>query len=353
MNFNLDFINRNLPKKARQIQVAPPKHTFLQDVLFGGESDMGNEAHDGFFIEWRRYAPQIVKEAVRGADPERLNFQSKFNAEYFVPSYYHNEEEVKLSDADARVFGEELSDSNVSTARRVLARYAEKRDALDDAYVLAKEKMCADMLTTGKVVNKAGDQAFPMTSALLQLSGSNLWSKFLDTFRTCSETIKKKNGAFRPDVLIFNPTYAQLCVDALKAADLFDKDAMNLARVRYQGLSDNGLEIFAVTNAPTAPTLTIAAYYGTDSNGDYYIPNQKAFIGRLEKGSVGGFGYGRVRAYENGLSRFVVVKDRTVGAVKGYGDMRTNIIEKQSAPLPSVHNIDGWGLITSIPSTIS
>ena len=353
MNFNLDFINNNLPKITRRLEVSAPVDTFLQDVLFGDpRSDMGNEANDGFIMEWRRYAPQVAKEAIRGADPERLNYQSKFNADLFTPSYYHNEEEVNLSDADARIFGEDLSE-NVSTARRVLVKYAEKRDALDDAFILAKEKMCADMLISAKVTNKAGEQAFPMTGSLLSLTGSTMYSDFLGTIKGGVEAVRKKNKAFRPDCLILNPTYAGLLIGALKTAGLLDKECLNLGKVHFEGILGNGAELQGAVNAPGAPILYIVAYYGCDSSDNYYIPDQKAFFGRLEKGSVGGFGYGRVRAYENGVPQYKVVKDRTVAAVKGYGDMRVNIIEKQSAPLPTIHNIDGYGIFTSIPSSLS
>lgn len=352
MNFNLDLINHNLPKTVYRVQTEKPIDTFLQDFLFGGSADMGNEADDGFVVEWRKYCPQMATEAIRGKDPERLNYQSKHNAERFVPSYYHNVEEVDLSDADARVFGEELSE-NVSTARRVMQKFTEKRNALKDAYRLAKEKMCADMLVTGKVVNNAGTQEFPMSSGLLSLTGSTMYSDFLGTIKGAVEAVRKKNKAFRPNVLILNPTYAGLLIGALKAAGLLDKECLDLGRAHFEGILTNGFELQGAVNAPGAPVLYIGAYYGCDSSDNYYIPDQKAFFGRLEKGSVGGFGYGRVRAFTPGVGpHYVVPVERYVAFEKGEGDMRTYAIEQQGAPLPTIHAIDGYGIITGIPSSL-
>lgn len=353
MNLSLDILGKNMAKIAYKSSTEQPLDTFLQDVLFGGAPIKGNTTQDAVIIDYRKYAPHVAEEAVRGKDPNRLNFQSKFNEELITPNYYHDYDEVTLEDADVRVFGEDISE-NASTVKRVTTRFAEKRDALWDSYKLAKEKMCATCLISGEITNKAGRQKLPMTSALLSIAGSTLYSDFLGTMNTAFETIRNKNKAARPNALILNPTYAILVVRALKAAGLYDKDIMNLGVVRFGGIMGNGAEICGGVNTPGCPNLYIVSYHGVDSSNNYYIPDQKAVLCRLEKGGVGAMAYGRVRAFKEGVGpHYVVEPERFVPVIKGEGDMRTYGVETQTAPFPIIKNLDGYGVLTSIPSSLS
>ena len=242
MNFSLDLVSKGLPRIGMRSTTRQPVDTFLQDILLGGPAISGNEKVDGVVLEYRKYVPHIAEEALRGQDPDRMNYQSKFNDSYIVPSYYHVADEVSIEDADARVFGEPL-EGNESTIDRVLRRFADKRDAIHDSFLMAKEDMAADAIFNAQIVNKSGTQALPMTAALLSISGSSMYTDFLGTIKSGFNTTRKKNKSFRPNALILNPTYAILLVEALNTAGLLNKMGYDLAIAKFAPVSDKGCRI--------------------------------------------------------------------------------------------------------------
>ena len=351
MNFSLDLVRKGLPRIAMRSTTAQPVDTFLQSVLFGGISIPGNEKVDGVVLEYRKYVPGIADEAIRGQDPKRMNYQSKFNDSYIVPNYYHVVDSVSIEDADARVFGEPL-EGNEATVDRVLRRFADKRDAIHDSFVMAKEGMAANAIFNAQIVNKEGTQALPMTSALLSQSGSNMYSDFLGTIEAGFNNTRKKNKGFRPNALVLNPTYAILLVKALNTAGLLNKMGYDLAVVKFQPVENTGIQVVGSVDTPAGP-LAILAYYGNDGTNDY-IPNQKAILCNADKGGIGAFAYGRVQAFEEGRGpHYTVEEERYRPFIEGHGDMAHYAIEVQSAPIPVITNLDGYCVFTSIPSSLS
>ena len=338
--FNLDIISKGLPKFVAKVQTEQPVDSFFQDVLFSGPKAMGTEGVDGIASEWRKKAPGLIGEALRGTDPTRVNFQSGFNAEYVVPNYYHMTDLVSLSDADQKVFGEEVS-ADVDSQARVSRIFADKVAGMKDSVIMAKEQMCADAIFNGAVVNKSGTQSFPMTSALLNVSGANLTSNFNAVISAAFNTVRKKNNAFRATALILNPSDAITLVTAL--GTLINKETFDLGRVAF-GRAAKGAVLCGTVNTP-AGEVAIYAYYGVNASGTNYIAQGK---GILTSGKIGGFGYGRVRAFENGKPCFRVAEERMVAYEVGNGDMRHYEVEYQSAPLPIITNIDGFCVLTSI-----
>ncbi len=350
MNFDINVISKGLPKIVMKNTTAQPVDTFLQDILFGGTPIMGNELLDGVVIEWRKLVPHIAKEAIRGQDPNRMNYQSKFKDDYIVPNYYHDTDRVDLSDADARVFGEPL-EGNERTTDRVISRFADKRDAIHTSYQMAREAMSAAAIFSAQIKNNVGTQNLPMKSSLLSVAGSTLYSDFLGTVENAFNLTRKENKGFRPNALILNPTYGLLLVKALKAADLLNKENMDLARVRFQALTDKGVQVIGAVNTP-AGDLAIMAYYGNDGTNDY-IPNQKAILCNASKGGIGAWAYGRIQAYEDGVGpHYVVEQERYKPFVEGQGDMAHYALEVQSAPIPIITNLDGYCVLTGIPTSV-
>ena len=351
MNFSLDLVAKGLPRVGMRSTTAQPVDRFLQDILFGGPKIAGNEVQDGIVLEYRKYVPHVAKEAIRGEDPERMNYQSKFNDEYVVPNYYHVADSVSIEDADVRVFGEPL-EGNEATIDRVLRRFADKRDAIHDSFVMAKEDMAADAIFNAQIVNKEGTQSLPMTSALLSQSGSTMYSDFLGTIKTGFANTRKKNKSFRPNALVLNPTYAILLVEALNTAGLLNKMGYDLAVAKFAPIADTGVQVVGSVNTP-AGQLAILAYYGNDGTNDY-IPDQKAILCNADKGGIGSFAYGRVQAFEDGRGpHYTVEEERYRPFIEGQGDMAHYAIEVQSAPLPVITNLDGYCVFTSIPSSLS
>lgn len=338
-NFGLDFISKGLPKVVAKLQTEAPVDTFLQSVLFPG-TILGTEGVDGVAYDWRKKNPGLAEEAVRGADPNRVNYKSNFNSAYVVPNYYHDVDIVGLEDADHRYFGEDI-ETNVDSHDRVTRVFADKAVAIDDGHTMAKEQMCADVLFNAKVVNKEGEQTFPMTASLLAQSGANLTTKFEEVISKAYENTRKLNKAFRAKALVLNPEDALTVVKAL--GTLIDKNTYNLGNVAF-GAGSHGEVLCGVVDTP-AGKIAVYAYYGVNAAGNNYIPKGK---GLLLSGAVGAMAYGRVRAFENGKPCYRVQSKRMTAYEDGKGDMAHYEVEVQTAPLPVITNIDGYCVLTSI-----
>ena len=340
-NFDLDFITQGLPKFIAHVETRKPVDTFLSS-LFGDAPMMGTEGVEGVAMEWRKYNPQVAEEAVRGADPNRINYGTSFNADYLVPNYYHMTEAVGVSAADHKVFGEPIEE-NVNSHDRVLKVFADKVRAMQDAVANAKEQMAADALFEAKVSNKSGNQVFPMSASVMALSGAGLLKKatFNKVIGAAFETARKANAAFRPTALIMNPADATDLFIAIE--DLINKDTYNLGVTRFE-YKGNGLTKYGTVNTP-AGTLDIYAYLGVNNAGNYYVPQGKAL---LCGSSVGAWAYGRVRAFENGVPGYSVQEERMRTYEKGEGDMAHYEVEYQTAPLPVITKLDSFGVITGI-----
>lgn len=339
-NFNLDILTKGLPKFVAKIETEQPVDTFLSDVLFGGPSLMGNEGLDGIAYDWRKKNPALAEEAVRGADPTRMNFNANFNSNYVIPNYYHMKDEVGLAEAENRVWGEEIS-AESNTQNRVTRIFAEKENGIRDSVKYAKEQMAADALLTAQVVNKSGVQTFPMKSSLLSVSGANLTTQFIKVISKANEAVRKENKAFRPNALIMNPDDAITLVSAL--GDLINKETFALGKVVF-GPINKGAVACGVVQTP-AGDIAIYAYYGVGATGANYIPQGKAI---LCEGKVGSFAYGRVRAFENNKPCYRVQTERMTAYKTGDGDMAHYEVEYQSSPIPVITNIDGYCVLTSI-----
>ena len=339
-NFNLDLIGKGLPKFVAKIQTEKPVDAFLQNKLFGMGALMGTEGVDGVAYDWRKKNPTLAAEAVRGIDPNRVNFGVNFNSAYIVPNYYHIADEVGLAEADNRVFGEDV-ETNVDSHDRVTRVFADKVSGIKDSIVMAKEQMCADALFNAKVVNKSGEQTFPMTASLLSQSGANLSTKFMEVINKAYANARKVNAGFRATALILNPDDAVKVVEGL--GTLINRETYALGNVAF-GNNVDGAVLFGTVNTP-AGTIAIYAYYGVGASGANYIPQGK---GLLVSGAVGSMAYGRVRAYENGKPCYRVQAERMTAYEKGLGDMAHYEVEYQTAPLPVITNIDGYCVLTNI-----
>lgn len=348
MNFNIDIISKGLPKGVARIETEVPRGTFLQDVIFGAGTVMGNDKSDKVEFDWRKgTAIALPEESIRGQEATRVNYRTGFNADVVTPNYYNRKDEVTLEDADTRVFGEEITEGNAGQMR-VMRAFAEKTQALRAEAVVAKETMCKDAIFNASVTNASGSQTYPMTSSLLSISGANLYTAPMKTITDAYKAIRAKNKAFVAKALIMNLDDAINLVNSTAVKDYVKKTEMNLAEVVFKKAYE-GVVSMGMLSTP-AGNLAILAYVDVDPSGNAYIPQGKAI---LYGDKIGKMAYGRLKAADaNGMPHYIVATERMVAYKSGEGDDAHMGVQFQTAPLPLITNIDGYGVLTSIPSSL-
>lgn len=347
-----DLIQRGVIRTAYRRQVGAPNDVFLQTVLFGNGQIPGSETSDGVIsFDYRRVAPQIAKEAIYGADPNRVNYRLDFKTSLLFPAYFFDEEEINVTQADARVFGENL-EQVPNGYRRLVMLAADKRDAIRASHIMSIEKMCADVLLTGKTtVKEHGEQAFPMTAAMLAVAGANLLKAPVKTLQTAFDTARQSNAAFRPVCLIMNPADALNLMEALPEKYI-DRNQFGTASAVFGAVDEMGATYIGRIAVPGMGVIDIISYSGAYRSGTTvtnYIPQGKAI---LAPRSVGAMGVGRVISGDNGyVSTPVIQAHRTTIVGTGVGDRRKMVIQEQCSPLPLIQDIDGYCVITGIPAS--
>lgn len=347
-----DLIQRGAARLGYRVQVGAPNDTFLQRVLFGAAPVPGNATADGVIIfDTRKLTPYLPDEAVYGADPNRVNYKMNFKSSILHPAYFFNEEEITVTQADARVFGEDL-ERNMGGYERLIRLAADKRDAIRAGHMMAIEKMCADVLLTGKTtVKEYGEQKFPMTSSLLSVAGANLLKDPVATLQAAWETVRKVNAGFRPMCLILNPSDGMNFMSALPEKYI-DRNQYGIASAVFGEIDSDGVILLGRVSIPGMGYIEILSYGGAYRNSTgttNYIPQGKAV---LAPRVVGAMGVGRVISGDNGyVSAPVIEQHRTTIVGTGVGDRKKMVIQEQCSPLPLIQAIDGYCVITGIPAS--
>lgn len=348
MSYDIDLIKRGVLATKWKNSVDAPVDTFLQDVLFGGSPIMGDGSRGLISYNFRRRSTAMSEEALFGADPNRVNFNSDFDWKVLKPAYFNDDVVVDWHTAENRVFQEGLTDPVDMQARMVLA-IADQRDALISTHKMNIEKMCSDMLLNGKVtVKDGGVQAMPMTSSLLSVSGANLFSKPVDTIVGALTAMRKVNKAAKAaKAIILNMDDALNLT--LSLGTLINKETFNLGSTLIQSFTEKGLMYMGRIVA--GGYVEIYGYAGAYTNGSTtanYLPKGKALL--ITEDKLGAMGFGAVMNAESGYSVPTIAADRTLLYSTGVGDNKALHIQHQVAPLPIVTAIDSYCVITNIPA---
>ena len=345
-----DAIQQGLIHIPYRVQVGTPNDRFLQSMLFGARPVSGElNAGGSIFFDLRRIGAELPDEALFGGDPNRVNHSTGFKTTQVYPAYYFDEEEIGLEAAEGRVFGEDLA-TNLSGFERILRRAADKRDAMIASHIMAIEKMCSDMLLTGKVTTREhGAQSMPMTSSMLSVSGANLLTAPIKTLQDAFNAARKVNKAFKPAALIMNPLDALNLMEALDEKYI-DRNMFGTASVVFGEIDSDGVTVVGRIAVPGMGMIEVLSYAGSSKSGatvTNYIPEGKAI---LTPRTVGALGIGRVISGDNGyVSEPVIQAHRTTVAGVGFGDRRKMVIQEQCSCIPLIQAVDGYCVITSIP----
>jgi hypothetical protein len=342
---DIDVIKQGLYKVPTKVTAEANSYKFLQNVLFGGPSE-GSEL-DFLAMDYRSRGIGLSEEAIKGADPNRVNYGSGFNEKAIFGLYYNDEDEVSCDQADNRVWGEPM-DQRWSPVERMTYLLADKRDRIILAHEQMMEIACASALINGYFTSRRGNQTFPMSSALLNVSGANMTTNPIGVLTAGIKQVLKTKGA-RPRRLVMNADTAVTVLGSTKMQAILDNRRTLGNEQLYTELDANGAGFGGTLNLPGVGTVDVVIYMGgyTDANGNYqyYIPANTAILCPERVGHKGFCG-----VYEdNGL---FTGKAGVEHGVHIWAEQKalpyTTHVQVQSAPCPMLTAIDQYCVFTSI-----
>lgn len=331
------------------------KHfTFLRDVLFGGTPIMSSK--DFIAMDYQQIGVKLSDEAVKGADPNRVNYGTSFNEKLIYPRYYFDEDTLNFANAKNRVSMDEPINAPWNMMTRLQYLAADKRNQMARNRDITEEKLCSDVLLTGSFdTKKHGLQTYPMQNSLLHISGAEMLT---NPVKTIAHAVKEvlKHGS-RPVSIIFNPDDSLALAESAKWQAMLDNKRVEGNAIAYKPIESNGLAYVGTISVQGGGILNVYTYMGTypkmDDAGtvigeEYLIPQGKAL---LVPERVGCMGYGGLLVNNgSGFQEQEAMREGYYIYDQPKGALVQTFLQFQTSPAPIIEALDGYGVIENIPT---
>ncbi len=335
---NYDALTRGLAKV--EVKVSTGKKPLMGIVNMLLPEGTGTD-QDVVRYSYEDNGTEIPEQAVRGADPTRVNYGTPFNEDYIKGAYFFPEQPLNLAAAQNRLF-EEPIDAPWTVEQRELHLTAVVRDKMHRGFDYAKLSLAKSAIFTGKFEAKdGGTQSFPVVATNLALAGANLSTKPIEVLsKAIAPIIKAGNRVSR---LIVNPNTAATLMASEAWLKLLSAQHVN-TDLDPATVDDNGMAYIGSIPAAGA-RISLYVCYATVNGSDYFIDDAKAIlcgdvIGRMD--------YCGVLQAQGELQAQVAAKEIFTVYGENRGALVTTKIQGQTAPCPIITNIDGYGIITGI-----
>lgn len=346
MAYNINVVKQGVYKIPVKAKIADANYKFLQNVLFGQPSVSSND--DYIMMDYQSRGVKIATEAIKGADPTRVNYGAGFNEKAIFGLYYNDEDQVSVAQADNRVSMDEPLDAPWDVETRLAYLLSDKRDEIIASHEQTFEKACATAALTGSfTARNEGTQSFPITSSLLSVSGANMSSAPIATLTAGAKAIIKKTGA-KPTMLVMNPDDAVTLLQSAAMQKLLDNRRVLGNENFFKAIDENGASYCGSVNVPGIGSIDIVSYFGGYDNAGsftYFIPQGSAI---LCPATIGCKGYCGVYV-ESGDFTGKTAVDHGVHIWAKDGSLpNVTHVQVQSAPTPIITAIDRYCVFTSI-----
>lgn len=352
---NYDLLRQGLYEIPIKIENRKRRFTFFQNRLFGGTPVLS--ANSFIAMDYASLGVNILEEALRGTDPNRVNYGSAFNEELIYPHYYSVQDTVNFNNLENRVSMDEPINAPWTAETRAQYLAADKRDKMYFDLEATKEKLCHDVLFNGSFTTRGkGTQAYPMESSLFALDGSTMFTNPAGTIATAIKTIVT-NG-YRPVSLILNPDDSNTLATVSAWQKMLDNRRVEGNAIAYKPMEDDGLAYVGTISVQGGGQINIYTYLGVYETvsgstkvSNPLIPRGKALI---VPETVGCMGYaGLLRNDGSGYQKVEAMDVAYDIWPKEDGPRVQTMIEMQSSPAPIITALDGFGVLTNIPSSAS
>ncbi|MBJ7550748.1 major capsid protein [Marinomonas ostreistagni] len=324
-------------------KVFQPHTTFFRRVLFARErySDKSQVAIDKMTSNKRKAV--FVSPKVAG----KVRHQDGMSTRLVTPPYIKEKTEIDPEDYAERIFGEDLG-TPLTPEQRYNATVMIINEDQHKAIDRAEEKMCADLIVTGKceVAESELHGAFELDygrdeANTIKLIGAARWSQLpadYDIMSELEEYIELSSGL--PDTFFMGKTaFANLRrFDQVK--DLMDKTKSNgEASITFspQQKKDEGVQYKGFLGEYEIYVYN-GKYEDEDGNEQLYFPAEGLAIGPYNYDGL--FAYGAIKdikAMKNGM-----VKSKRYPKIIEEDDPSMEYMTQQSSPLPIMPDANEW-----------
>lgn len=337
-----DALTRGLARVNIKASNGPKAYNGIEKRLFPSKEGTAQDVMKASYEEW---GVNIPEQAVRGADPDRVNYKTPFNEKYIEGAYHFIEQKINLADAQNRLFDEPM-ESAWSVEQRELHLLAKIRDRMHRDFIFARQGILSDALFTGKFTTKnGGEQSFPVIAKNLSLAGAGLSTNPVSVLSKAVMPIVKKGHII--DTLILNPEDAITLMAATGTgtwSDILDKKHI-VAGMDTKALGEDGFSYIGTIPSVGSGLIKVLAYFGTKNGSDFFIPQGKAI---LCGEPVGVMGYCGVLSVANGVQAQVAAEESFTVYGKERGALIDTFIQGQIAPCPIVYGVESYGILTGI-----
>lgn len=321
-----------------------PPRTFFLNTFFRNTNESNSKYVDIDIFKGKRRLAPFVNPRLGGKVVEKRGYKTYT----YEPPYIKPKMVTTAEDILKRAMGMHIYEANMGPAQKAAEEVGKNLAELNEMITRREEWMAAQVLTTGKVVVQ-GDGVddeidFLMDATHLPtLAGTAKWdapttAKPIDDLRTWRKLVGKDSGIMPTDVIMGEEAYTAFmaCNQVTGANGLFDLRRVNIGEINPRDLGDGVSYIGTITKLGL-DLWTYDEWYVDEYNNDTekaLMPVDKVLMGNPRARAVRQ--YGAIQDLDAIASVARFPKSWTEQ------DPSARFIMLQSAPLPSLHQVDAF-----------
>lgn len=334
-----------------------PVHSFLSNFVFGGDPIISRE--ERILSQFRLRGAKVLDDDRRGDTATQFDGTVGHKNRFYTPLYYFKQKDLTRDDFKNCCFGEDPSQP-WTRDKRIMSKAAEAALNISESLQMTREKRCADVLFTGKIVpvgNAQGDieflkagTDFPVSKNIYNdptskwnAQGANIYNNLVAI--TTKEF--QKRGIY-PDTLICGPAEMDYIINDTAIKAMLDNRRIEMGYVRPTPITAEGACEIGVVKLANGCYLRLVTYVGfsIDKSGNQasVIPANKILLTRQ---NIGCFGYGVLEDMKGGMPTQTPGKE-LVSITSNREIPVTYSVQYQQACLPMPRELDGWAAVTVI-----
>lgn len=238
------FATRDTVTLIKAVELLKPPSSYILDKIFPNKMPVANTSFVGFEIYKgkRQIAPFIVRGA-KGIDVARETIKSEM---YSAPMLGARRV-ISIKDIESRIFGEQPIYTTMNPTERAAALQARDLVELQSRITNAKNKMCAELLTTGEIeISGYADDGQKIIEDKINYGWTNLrtktWSAAnADIYGDLSDAVNQiaEDTGELPTMLLCGKNIEKYLLNnkAMKEWLLINRPNLNIATLQPQYIS--------------------------------------------------------------------------------------------------------------------